>query len=58
MDLDLRSSLRVVLVAAGVGYVLWGAIDGRTTLVLVGLLAVVVGFAGIWREGLGRTTGE
>jgi len=58
MDLDLRSSLRVVLVAAGLGHVVWGAIDSRTTLVLVGFLAVVVGFAGIRREGLGRTTGE
>jgi len=58
MDLDFRSAFRVVLVAAGTGYVVWGAIDGQRTLVLVGLLAVVVGLFGLWREGIGRQTGE
>jgi hypothetical protein len=32
-------------------------LDLRTSLVLEEL-AVAVGFAGVWREGLGRTTGE
>lgn len=53
MELDLRSGLRIALVAGGVGYVVWGAIDGQTSLVLVGALAAVVGLLGLYREGLG-----
>ncbi len=54
MDWDARTALRVVLVAGGVGYVVWGAIDGQLRLVGVGALAVAVGLFGLYREGLGR----
>lgn len=54
MDWDARTALRVVLVAGGVGYVVWGAIDGQLTLVGAGALAAVVGLFGLYREGLGR----
>lgn len=54
MEWDVRTALRVVLVAGGVGYVVWGAIDGQLTLVAVGVLAAVVGLFGLYREGFGR----
>lgn len=54
MDWDARTMLRVVLVAGGVGYVLWGAIDGQLRVVGIGILAAVVGLFGLYREGLGR----
>jgi len=51
MDWDARTALRVVLVAGGVGYVVWGAIDGQLALVGAGALAVAVGLFGLYREG-------
>lgn len=58
MDLDFRSTLRVVLIAGGVGYVLWGVLDSQRTLVLVGGLALVVGLLGLYREGIGGEAGQ
>jgi hypothetical protein len=50
MDVDLRLLLRVFLVVGGLAYVGWGFLEGGTTFLAIGALAVVVGLYGIWRE--------
>lgn len=54
MDIDFRTLLRVFLVVGGAGYVLWGVLDGSGLFVGMGLLAVVVGAIGLWRERSGQ----
>jgi hypothetical protein len=50
MDVDVRLLVRVFLVVGGLAYVGWGLVDGGTTFLALGALAVALGLYGIWRD--------
>lgn len=48
MEWNLRTVVRVFLIAGGIGYVVWGAVTGRTLWIALGVAAAVIGVVGLW----------